>query len=320
MRGKCAKAVYTLILTVTLNPAVDKLYILDNLTPNAVNRVRESYTYSGGKGLNVARVAALADEEVVCVGFVGGVTGKMLETLATHPKLTSRFTHVEAQTRLCVNVRDNMGRLTEFLEPGAPITREDLERFVSDYRAQLPEASIVVLSGSLPEGVPSDFYAHLVYLAKDAGKRVIVDTSGEALAQAVMAVPTMIKPNIAEIHSLLQVDENSRQQIIEGAKSLYRRGIEIVVCSMGKDGAVVVCEGGVYHGITTEVPAINTVGCGDSMVAGFAIGMMRGYMIEDTIKYALAVSTANALTKESGSFRAKDVSWLLTKVDVKRLE
>ncbi|MFU0832339.1 MAG: Tagatose-6-phosphate kinase [Oscillospiraceae bacterium] len=309
-----------MILTVTLNASVDKLYLIDQLRPHQVMRVREVHNTAGGKGLNVSRVAALAGERVTAMGFVGGHNGALFESLITEENIKKYFTHVQSETRCCINVRDReTNQSTEFLEPGNPVTPQEVQQFLADYEAQLPHADVVTISGSMPKGVPVDFYGELVKLARRYEKPVLLDSSGDALKNALSAGPTMIKPNADEIRQLLQVDIHSRDDVIAAARQLHQKGIALVAVSLGKDGVLVVSEEGVYHGITPDIPVVNTVGCGDSMVAGFAVTMARGEPLKEQIHYAVAVSTANALTKETGFFHREDLAELLRQVRVEQL-
>lgn len=309
-----------MILTVTLNASIDKLYVLDQLMPHEVMRVKEVCNTAGGKGLNVSRVAALAGEQVTAMGFVGGHNGRLFESLITESGVEKRFTYVAAETRCCINARDTQtNKSTEFLEPGNPVSQEEAEEFLRDYQEQLPKADVVTISGSMPSGLPADFYGTLVQAAKRHGKPVLLDTSGAALKNALPAGPSLIKPNTDEIRQLLSVDISSRADLIAAARRLHEGGVAIVAVSLGKDGVLVVCEAGVYHGITPDIPVVNTVGCGDSMVAGFAVSMARGETIEQAIRYAVAVSTANALTKPTGYFRMEDLQSLLPQIQVEKL-
>ncbi len=310
-----------MILTVTLNTAVDKLYVLPEIQVGEVQRVQEVNNTAGGKGLNVSRVAALAGQDVIAMGFVGGHNGDFFTSLITEKEIECAFTKVHEETRCCINVRDEKnGTGTEFLEPGKPVTESEIEQFLVDYKAKLPMADVVVLAGSMPKGVPTDFYAELVTLAKQAGKKVILDTSGEALVKSLSAKPTMIKPNEDEIKQICKVDINSQEELIETAKILQKTGIEIVAISLGGDGVLVVTDSGVYQGKIPPIKVVNTTGCGDSMVAGFAVGMATGKSIEETIGFAVCTGSANALTKKTGSFEQEVLEDLLTKVTVAKLQ
>lgn len=309
-----------MIATVTMNASIDKLYMIDSLLPFEVMRVQQVNNTAGGKGLNVSRVAALAGEPVIAAGMIGGFNGQLFESLITEPNITPAFTRVAGETRCCINVRDSKtNHSTELLEPGTLVSEQELEQFLTDYEKTVATADVIAISGSMPKGAPVDFYAKLVTIAKDAGKQVIVDTSGAALAASVAAKPTMIKPNTDEIQQLLAVDIHSREELIQAAVQLHESGIAIVVVSLGKEGSLVACSEGVFMGVTPDIPVVNTVGCGDSMVAGFAVGLSRGYSIEETIRFATAISTANALTMETGSFRQADLERLLTQVEAIQL-
>lgn len=309
-----------MILTVTLNASVDKLYVLDRLCPYEVMRVKEVGNTAGGKGLNVSRVAALSGEKVAATGFVGGHNGELFESLIREDGIEKHFTRVRAETRCCINARDlETNRSTEFLEPGNPVSSEEARRFLGDFEALLPAASAVTISGSMPEGVPVDFYAKLIRAAKKRGKPVLLDSSGEPLRRALSAGPALIKPNADEIRQILDVDIGLRRDLAAAAERLRESGIGIVAVSLGKEGVLVACEEGVFHGVTPDIPVVNTVGCGDSMVAGFAVSMARREPIEKSIRYAVAVSTANAMTRETGFYRPEDLAELLPQIRVERL-
>lgn len=310
-----------MITTVTLNTAVDKLYLVDKLSDYTVMRVNRVSNTAGGKGLNVSKVAAIAGEKVTATGFVGGFNGQYVESMLKEQGVVPSFTHIQAETRSCINIREeSTGRHTEFLEPGAAVSDNELEQFYTNYCGCVDNSRVVTISGSVPKGTPADFYSRLISYAKKQGKPVILDTSGQLLKDGVSALPTMIKPNTDEIGQLLGTSIESREQLIEAAEKLHQTGIEVVVISLGKEGALVVCKEGIFQGTTPDIPVVNTVGCGDSMVAGFAVGFSRGYSMEETIRFAMAVSTANALTMETGYFKTEDLESLLTQVSVHKIK
>ncbi len=310
-----------MILTVTLNTAVDKQYIIEEMQPKTVMRVLEVINTAGGKGLNVSRVASLGDEKVCAMGFVGGNTGSLFLSLITDENIEKAFTFADGETRCCINARDKVtGKSTEFLEPGFAIGEKDLENFLNDYKAKLPSADIVTICGSMPKGVPVDFYKTLVQVAKENGKDVILDTSGEALKVSLSAAPWLVKPNTDEIKQILNVDVNNLDEIIEAAHKIRELGPENVAVSLGKDGVLVVTANGVYKGITPDIPVVNTVGCGDSMVAGFAVGKKRNWSIEETIAYGVAVSTANALSLGTGTYDKADLEKVTPMIKVEKLK
>jgi len=306
-----------MIMTVTMNPSIDKLYIVEEFSPHTVMRVQEVINTAGGKGLNVSRAAAIAGEKVTAIGFAGGYVGQYFRRLIDHPNITPVFTEASGETRSCINIRDKKtGLSTEFLEPGSPVSGEDLARFMTSFKSAVRDAAVITISGSPPPGTPKGYYGELISIAKAEGKIVLLDTSGKALGDALPARPTLIKPNMDEISQLLGRKITTRAEVIEAAKILNADGIAFVVVSLGKDGAIIACGSGVYQGVTPDIPVVNTVGCGDCMLGGFAVGFARGYGLEDTIRFALAAATANALTKETGHFRLDDLNRLLGQVEV----
>ena len=148
---------------------------------------------------------------------------------------------------------------------------------------------------------------------------MILDTSGRLLEECLQAQPSMIKPNIDEIRMLTGRPMNTREALIRAAKDIHDEGIEVVVISLGGDGSLVACEEGVYQVRVPKIQAVNTVGCGDSMIAGFAVGFVRNLPIEETIRFASAISAANALRLETGFFLKKDMEKLLPDIEIKKL-
>ena len=265
--------------------------------------------------------SAVALVLAAAMGFVGGYNGQLFQSLITTPGITPAFTQVRGETRCCINVRDReTNQSTEFLEPGNPVSQEELERFLADYQSQLGQAEVVAISGSMPKGVPGDFYATLCRLAKAQSKKVIVDSSGSALREALPGGPDLVKPNDEELCQLTGQDTSTVEGCIQAAQSLRALGAGAVAVSRGKDGVLVVSPQGVYQGRPPRIQVVNTVGCGDSMVAGFATGFAQGWELPQVIRYAVAISAANALTKETGCFQPEDLERLLPQVTVEQLE
>lgn len=309
-----------MIITLTLNAAVDKAYhIHGTVAPGTVMRVHTCRNTAGGKGLNVARVIKLCGEDVMPSGLAGGNTGALLEQLAYRDGLNSRFVHVDAQTRCCINILDEKNRSTEFLEPGEEVTGQEMERFMQEFEKICTDAEVVTMSGSVPKGVRKDIYQILVEKVKSMGKKVILDTSGELLKQGIEAAPDMIKPNQEELAMLLERPVTTIEEVKEAAIKLQAKGIRYVVVSLGKDGALLVCDQGVLHGIPPKIKAVNTVGCGDSMVAAFAVAFHRGYTPKESLKYAVAVSAANALSDQTGHFETEELERIYPSVRIQEL-
>ena len=306
-----------MITTVTLNVAVDKAYVLESvLQAGTVSRVKTCSNTAGGKGLNVAKVVKLCQEDVIATGFAGGHNGDYVIDLLNRQQVPSRFVSFDGETRCCINVLAADGTTTEFLEPGAQVTAENIQELYEVIKELAADSEVVTISGSVPQGVSTEVYKNLIRIVKEAGKKVILDTSGQLLAEGVKAAPTMIKPNNDEIEALLGISVTNREELIEGAKKLFDGGIPYVVISLGGEGALVVCEEGIFQGKPPKIEVVNTVGCGDSMIAAFAVGFKRGYSICETLRYAVAVSAANAMTLQTGGFDREDMEKILPQVEI----
>ena len=309
-----------MILTVTLNTSIDKLYLMDGIRPETVMRVKEVHNTAGGKGLNVSRVAARLGENVTAAGFAGGFNGRYLESLVDNPLVRCAFTHVEAETRSCINCWDlSDGKSTEYLEPGAPVTADDAARFLADFDRELPGAGVVTISGSIPEGTPEDIYSTLIRRCRKAGVPVLLDTSGKLLVSAAEEKPTLIKPNEDEIVQLLGRPVSGPEEAARALAELHEGGIPYAVLSLGAEGALLACDEGVFHGKPPKITPRNTVGCGDSMTAGFAVGFARSLSTEDIFRMALAVSAASALSLFTGDFDPADYERLLPEISIRRV-
>lgn len=309
-----------MITTVTLNVSVDKAYrIAGSIQPGTVARVLECTNTAGGKGLNVARIVDFCGEEVIAAGFAGGFNGEYVKSLLAQDGIRHCFTNTKSETRSCINILAEDKTSTEYLEPGASVDEKEVQKFLEDFDEIIAKSEVITISGSIPKGVPTDIYEVMISKIKEKGKKVILDTSGEYLREGIKAGPTMIKPNNEELEVLLGIHITDRIQTINAARKLMENGITYVVVSLGKDGALLVCEDGVFHGKPPVLEAKNTVGCGDSMVGAFAVAMKRKFSMDTALAYAVAVSAANAIHPETGHIKKEDVEKIFPKVTVERI-
>ena len=309
-----------MILTVTLNAAIDKRYVVEGFRTGEVNRVKECTYVPGGKGLNVSKPASIYGAEVVATGFAGGHAGAYIEDALKPFGIRSAFYHVDAESRSCINIWDEVNQVqTEFLEPGFTLTGEDFAGFEAKFRQLVQEAKVVAMSGSVPKGLDGTAYQRLVKIVKDAGIPVILDTSGKLLEMGIEAIPTMIKPNIDEIRMLTGKRCDDISEIIEAARTIHERGVKIVAVSLGADGSLAVGDDGIFRARVPKIDAVNTVGCGDSMIAGFALGLSKGLPLEETLRLASAISAAAAMREETGFFVMEDMEKLLPQIEITRL-
>ena len=188
-----------------------------------------------------------------------------------------------------------------------------------DFRELVKDADVVSMSGSVPKGLDGTAYQRLVRIVKEAGRPVILDTSGKLLEMGIEACPTLIKPNIDEIRMLTGKHCDDIQDIIDAAKTIHANGVEIVAVSLGADGSLAVGEEGIFRAIVPKINAVNTVGCGDSMIAGFALGLSEGLSLEETLRRASAISAAAAMREETGFFVMEDMEKLLPQIVIQSL-
>lgn len=288
-----------MILTVTLNPAVDKTCHINELLLGQVNRLQSVNSIAGGKGVNVTKILRQFECPVTAMGFLGGYTGQLIQERLTEMGAECHFTHISANTRVSTNVLANNGYVTEILEPGPVISEEEMRRFLSEYKRQLQRSKVVVLSGSIPQGVPDNIYETLTLLAKESGSKVFLDTSGEALKSGVKASPYLLKPNKKELEYLVGRKLSTVEEIKKEMKKLLAGGIKKVIVSMGNKGFLYGDAEGIVEQKPYKVKVVNTVACGDALVASFCMSESDGVDRIMAVKRAAALASANASTSIS---------------------
>ena len=288
------------ILTVTLNPAIDKTCTMGKLEPGQVNRLDSAVSYPGGKGINVTRILRAFGANVRCVGFVGGITGEFIEKETAKTGAVCSFTHINDNTRINTNILAGDGMVTEILEKSPCISKAEQNEFINSYEEMLGDVGLVVISGSLPDSLEPDFYYNLVDTAKKRNIRVILDSSGEAYKKAIEAKPFMIKPNINELEKLLGEKPETEEKITDACKRFTDSGLENVIVSRGEKGFIYVSAKEVFTVEAPKTTMVSTVGCGDALVAAYAYSVINQYDIEKTLRLCLGTSVANGLCEENG--------------------
>jgi len=289
-----------MILTVTTNPTIDRVYFVEGFEFGKVHRVNSVARSAGGKGINVARVAKIIGRSTAAMGFVGGYTGEFIKSEVQKQGIKSLFTDIEGETRTCVNISDESGKSGEILEAGPEISEEEKNRFIKEYTENIIDYEIICLSGSLPKGLSGEFYINLVDIAKKQNKKVIADTSGKALEQVLDVKPYMVKPNDDEVAALMGKPVSNIDDIKEALLFLKKKGIEVPFISLGGNGSAAMIDEKCYRFSIPSVNVVNTVGSGDSTVAGIASGIDMGYSIVDSIKLGMAAGVANTQFEQTG--------------------
>ncbi|AJE41268.1 1-phosphofructokinase family hexose kinase [Streptomyces nodosus] len=302
-----------MILTVTLNTALDITYRVRTLRPHGSHRVSEVAERPGGKGLNVARVLAALGHEVTATGFAGGGTGRLLrEQLARTHGVVDALLPVGGATRRTVAVVDGTtGDTTQLNEPGPVITPAEWSAFLEAYENKVRSSAAVALCGSLPPGVPVGAYAQLVRTARAAGVPVLLDTSGEPLRRGVAARPDMVKPNADELAEL-----TGSHEPLGATRDARRRGAHTVIASLGAQGLLAVNAEGHWRAGPPHRLRGNPTGAGDSAVAGLLSGLVDGLPWPARLARAVALSTATVLAPAAGEFDRRAYEELLGRVTV----
>lgn len=279
-----------MILTVTLNTALDTTYTVDALTPHAVHRVQVATTRAGGKGVNVARVLHALGRDVQATGLVGGAAGDSVEADLRVAGVPTAFVRIALETRRTVTVVD--ADATVFNEPGPRVAAAEWERFLAEYARLVAGARAVALSGSLPPGVPVDAYRTLADMA--GGVPVVLDTAGEPLLLGLPGRPAVVKPNAAELREI------APGSVVDGARELLKRGAAAVVVSRGTDGLTLVTEDEVRQAPPPERVAGNPTGAGDAVVAALAAGLAAGVPLAEILADGVALGAAAVLAPLAG--------------------
>lgn len=309
-----------MILVINLNASVDKKYVMDDLNKGLVMRAKSVENTPGGKGIHVANVSTILKENCIVTGFLGGKTGEFIHDKLEKYGIKQDFVNIKGDTRECLAIITKDLVQTEILEPGPEVTEEEQKRFIDKYIELLEEANIIVASGSVPRNIPKDFYKKLIDIANSKNKKFLLDTSGDLLREGIEGKPFFIKPNKDEIEFLTGRSIENYKDAIREIKEFHKKGVELVAISLGAEGSVIGYKGVYYKVTVPKITAINPVGSGDSYVVGVAIGLERGYEIEDILMLASACGTANALEEETGSVKIDVVQDLLDKITISIIE
>lgn len=308
-----------MITTITFNPSIDRMYRVSSMNIGEVQRVVSAKATAGGKGINVTKVCKILQEEPLAMGFLGGYNGEFIKEELRKLDIKNKFTKINQETRNCLNIITDDKVSTEFLEKGPILEDGDLEKFENDIKEVMKNTKILVASGSYCQNIPLDYYEKIGNLCRENNVKFILDTSGEALKVALKSKPYLIKPNTDEIKQLLDIDIESRDEVISAGKKLIEMGAENVCISLGKDGMIYLNSEEVYEAKVPKIEAVNTVGSGDSTIAGFSVGILRGYEIEDLLKLSNACGISNALNIETGFVSLEEVEKYKDLVKVTKL-
>jgi len=308
-----------MIYTLTLNPALDRTLFINKIKADDSNRIESEERFAGGKGIDVSRVLNELDIPNIAMGFVGGFAGDELEGRLINEGIGCSFIRIREETRTNIILNDLMThKQTVFSAKGPEVEPFELMNLVRMIeRMDAPE--IFVISGSLPEGVNAEIYRKIIDRIRSVGGYVALDTDGEALKKGIPARPHLIKPNIHELSRLTGSELESMEDIIEAAKNIVHGGVETVLVSMGPRGILLVDSERVIHAVPPEVNVVNTIGAGDSSVAGFIAARKNGLSTDECLRYAVASGTATTLQTGTALGKKEDIENLRNKVTLSDL-
>ncbi len=300
------------IVTITLNPAIDKSSRVQNVVAEKKLYCKPPRFEPGGGGVNVSRAIKKLGGESMLLYPAGGLTGEKLTELLNEEGLVHRSFPIEGIIReSLVILEESTDQQYRFGMPGPELQPKEWEQFLAHLSVIKPGPDYLVASGSLPPGVPADFYAQLARAGKDRGAKVIVDTSGEALEKACKEGVYMIKPNIGEFRKLAGKNITEESQIKAEAGKMVDKGLfQVLVISLGAAGALMVTKDSSLHIRPPAVPIISKVGAGDSMVAGIVLHLSRGKPLKESVIFGVAAGTAAVMTPGTQLCRKEDTQRL----------
>jgi 1-phosphofructokinase len=286
-----------MIVTVTLNPSIDRTLAVPELARGDVIRVESTLADPGGKGVNVTRFLVTHGTDSIAVLPVGGATGRTLLALLDDADIPYRAIPIAGTTRQNIAVVEPDGTTTKLNEPGPTLTETELDALVAAVADLATPGGWVVVAGSLPTGQPTDIVLRVADVARAAGARFALDISGPALADGLAAHPDLIKPNDEELGEILDRDLTTLDQVLAGCTEARTRGARAVICSLGAEGAVLVDDHGSWHATGPHVPVQSTVGAGDSLLSGY---LHAGGTGPDALRHGIAWATAAVQTPGTG--------------------
>lgn len=309
-----------MIYTVTLNPAVDRELTVDDIAFDTVLRASKWQVDCGGKGFNVARMLKSLGVSSVALGFAAGKTGELLDEILQSLGIDTDFVWVSGETRTNVSIVSSTdGRYVKANEPGPTISWLDIDQLRTKIEQRVKPDDWWVLAGSLPPGVPSDFYGELIDIIKSAKAHVFLDTSNEALHQSCQAGPLLVKPNAEEAHELTGLPVKSITEIAAAGEAIREMGPANVIVSLGKKGALLVNGEQAWMATSPEITERNPIGAGDSMVAGIVWGLSQKADLSEALCRGIACGAATASQNGTTVGSLEQVEELLRHVKLEKL-
>lgn len=304
-----------MIYTVTLNPSIDYIVHVEQLMIGDVNRMKNDLKLPGGKGINVSRILKRIDNDSTALGFLGGFTGRFIEEWLERETIQTNFTKVADDTR--INIKLKADEETEINGQGPVVSVEEMNG-LKKVLENLTSTDIVVLSGSKPASVPTGFYQKLIEIIKGKGASFVIDTTGADLMDALEKGPLLVKPNNHELAELYQTSFNSVEDIFPFGQRLLDEGAQHALVSMAGDGALLFTEDGVFRSNVLKRKVKNSVGAGDSMIAGFVGNYTKTQDPVEAFKWGVACGSATTFSDDLAT--ADFIKELLPEVEITKVK
>lgn len=309
-----------MIYTITLNPALDHFLDVDEIRVNDANRVKAESLYAGGKGIDVSRAISHLGGDTIALGFIGGHNGQIMVDLLKREGVSCYFTPIAEETRRNVIVTTRIRRSQTMLNARGPlVTGQEWRAFLRHLTLLDLTDGYVVMSGSLPRGIPVDAYAQIIRMVRSRGGRAVLDSDGPAFKMGLKARPFAIKPNVKELGRLIGRPTKGEAALLRHASDLSPGSVEIVLVSRGRAGLLAVKGSERWRAVPPGVTVRSTVGAGDSAVAGFVYSYASGKGLEESVRYATAAGTAATLAAGNQLCRRADVERILPRVRLTKI-
>jgi tagatose 6-phosphate kinase len=304
-----------MMLAVCLNPALQRTLHFQGLEFDRVNRAKSVVVSTGGKGVNVARVASTLGADVLLMTLLGGTNGREVRGHLKKERIPFHAVPVRGNTRICSTLLDpGNGTQTELVEESEPVTREEVRRVERAFEKLLPRCRLIILSGTAPGGFPDTVYGKWIAMAWRRNIPAILDAPRKLAEHGLASKPWFFKPNWREMEELLDVRVRSESESREAMKTLRSKGAQNVLVTQEGPAALVMTDDGFFRIRSADLKVVNSIGSGDSIAAGIGAAFLRGKPLPEALRFGMACGSANVLTPLAGTVRRKDVRTLLKDV------
>ncbi|MBY6180186.1 1-phosphofructokinase [Staphylococcus haemolyticus] len=304
-----------MIYTVTFNPSIDYIMFTNGFEIKGLNRATSTYKFAGGKGINVSRVLKTLGVPSTALGFTGGFPGEFIAQTLEESQIKTDFIKVDDDTR--INVKLKSGDETEINAPGPSITYDQFLALLNQIKQTTKEDTVIV-AGSVPKSIPSDAYAQIAEITQSTCAKLVVDAEKDLVNTVLKYQPLFIKPNKDELEEMFDMTVESDQDVVKYGREILKEGAQSVIISLGGDGAIYIDKARSIKAQNPKGQVVNTVGSGDSTVAGMVAGLESGLSLEDAFQQAVASGTATAFTEDLATI--EDIEKIKSQVTITVLD